>query len=110
MAVRRSRTLLRVEPIIPELHPTPFDDPAWLFEPKYDGFRGILHVTPAGAVFTSKRNLPLKRFDELAREVRDQLQVRDAILDGEVLAVDPDGHPNFLALNARPGLAPLCSL
>jgi hypothetical protein len=24
----------------------PFDDPAWLFEPKYDGFRGLLYVSP----------------------------------------------------------------
>jgi ATP-dependent DNA ligase len=29
-----------VEPIVPELYPTAFDDPAWLFEPKYDGSRG----------------------------------------------------------------------
>ena len=32
-----------VESIVPELlYPTAFDDPAWLFEPKYDGFRGLL--------------------------------------------------------------------
>ena len=44
---------------------------------------GLLHTTPIGATFTSKRGLPLKRFDQLAREVRHQLGARDAIPDGE---------------------------
>ena len=35
--------------------PDAFDHPDWLFEPKYDGFRGLLHLTPTGAAFTSKR-------------------------------------------------------
>ena len=33
----------------------PFDDPAWLFEPKYDGYRGLLYVTRKGCHFRSKR-------------------------------------------------------
>ena len=65
---------------------------------QYDGFRGLLHFTHRGAAFTSKRGLPLKRFDKLAREVRGQLRVRDAILDGEVLAIDSEGHARFLLL------------
>jgi ATP-dependent DNA ligase len=27
------------------LRGTPSDDPAWLFGPKYDGYRGLLQVT-----------------------------------------------------------------
>lgn len=43
----RSRTTLPlVQPIVPVLRGVPFDDPAWLFEPKYDGFRGLLYVAP----------------------------------------------------------------
>jgi ATP-dependent DNA ligase len=30
-----------MDPIIPVIRPEPFDDPAFLFELKYDGFRGI---------------------------------------------------------------------
>jgi hypothetical protein len=93
-----TRTLPAIQLIIPELHGVPFDGPAWLFEPKYDGFRGLLHITATHAAFTSKRGLLLKRFDQLARQVRDQLGVRDAILNGEVLAMDPSGHVNFLLL------------
>src|ERR687896_2246945 len=93
-----TKTLPAIQPILPELQATPFDHPDWLFEPKYDGFRGLLHITPSGAGFTSKRGLPLKRFDQLAREVRDHLRVRDAILDGEVLAIDEQSRPRFLFL------------
>lgn len=34
-----------VEPIVPVLYPQPFDGPEWLFEPKYEGFRGLLYLT-----------------------------------------------------------------
>jgi hypothetical protein len=33
-----ARTLPQVQPIIRMLRGVPFDDPAWLFEAKYDGF------------------------------------------------------------------------
>ena len=33
--------LPRVQPIIPTWRREPFDDPEWLFEFKYDGFRGL---------------------------------------------------------------------
>jgi bifunctional non-homologous end joining protein LigD len=79
------RTFPRVESILPEVRSVPFDHPDWLFEPKYDGFRGLLHVTPTNATFLSKRRLTLKQFASLADEIRDPLRVRDAVLDGEVV-------------------------
>jgi ATP-dependent DNA ligase len=36
---RISRTLPTVEPILLTPRVDPFDDPAWLFEPKYNGYR-----------------------------------------------------------------------
>src|SRR5215203_6464917 len=38
---RPAVTLPKVEPIVPTKRSEPFNHPAWLFEPKYDGFRGI---------------------------------------------------------------------
>jgi ATP-dependent DNA ligase len=35
-----------VQPIVPVLRGAPFGDPDWLFEPKYDGFRGVLLRDP----------------------------------------------------------------
>jgi bifunctional non-homologous end joining protein LigD len=97
--VRRSQTILpRVAPVIPVLYPQPFDHPDWMFEPKYDGFRGILSITPTTATLHSKRGRMLTRFGEFPDEVRDQLRSRDAILDGEVLALDPEGRADFRLL------------
>jgi ATP-dependent DNA ligase len=36
--------LPRVQPIAPIRRPGPFDDPGWLFDLKYDGFRGICYL------------------------------------------------------------------
>jgi ATP-dependent DNA ligase len=51
MTSRRPRavTALRlVEAILLTARRDPFDNPAWLFEPKYDGYRGLLYVTRKG--------------------------------------------------------------
>lgn len=45
MPTRRAITLPLVAPIVPVLRDHPFDDLAYLFEPKYDGFRGLLYLS-----------------------------------------------------------------
>jgi bifunctional non-homologous end joining protein LigD len=92
---RVSSTLTTVEPILLTPRPDPFDDPAWLFEPKYDGYRGLLHVTRKSCHFRSKRRNLLNRFEELCHWVREGLPVKEAILDGEVVALDSEGRQNF---------------
>jgi ATP-dependent DNA ligase len=79
MASRRSRvtgTLPVVEPILLTPRRDPFNDPAWLFEPKYDGYRGLLYVTRKDCHFRSKRGNVLRRFEELCHWVRDELPVK----------------------------------
>jgi bifunctional non-homologous end joining protein LigD len=92
-----------VEPIIPVLYPTPFDGPEWLFEPKYDGFRGLLYLSGRECRFRTKRGNHLRRFDQLCYWVRDELGTRDVILDGEVVALDEYGRQDFRLLMARQG-------
>ncbi len=70
----------------------PFDDAAWLFEPKYDGYRGLLYVTRKGCWIRSKRGNVLKRLQELCYWVRQEVLVKEAILDGEVVALDSEGR------------------
>jgi CheY-like chemotaxis protein len=80
---RRAVTLPLVEPIVPVLRDQPFDDPAYLFEPKYDGFRGLLYLSGRECHFRSKRGNMLKQFAELCDWVRHELRVKEVILDGE---------------------------
>jgi bifunctional non-homologous end joining protein LigD len=100
---KRTATLPLVEPIVPVARGVPFDDPAYLFEPKYDGFRGLLYVTRQECYFRSKRGNILKQFQELAYWVREELAVKEVILDGEVVALDPQGRQDFRALLAGRG-------
>ena len=94
-----SRTLPLVEPIRLTPRREPFEDSTWLFEPKYDGYRGLLYVTRQGCHFHSKRGNILKRFEQLCYWVREELPVKEAILDGEVKA--GGSHSRAVRLSPR---------
>ena len=103
MSPRVARTLPEVQPILLTPRRDPFGDPAWLFEPKYDGYRGLLYISRKGCLIRSKRGNLLRRFDQLCYWVREELTVKEAILDGEVVALDSDGRQNFRDLMAGRG-------
>jgi bifunctional non-homologous end joining protein LigD len=100
---RRAVTLPLVAPIVPVLRDQAFDDPAYLFEPKYDGFRGLLYLSGRECHFRSKRGNVLKQFEQLCYWVREELRVKEANLDGEVVALDSEGRQDFRGLLARRG-------
>jgi hypothetical protein len=52
-----------LKPIVPAVRRDAFDDPAWLFDLKLDGFRGIAERI-AGRML-SKNGKWLKRFEKL---------------------------------------------
>ncbi len=93
--LRRSSDLPQIDPIILSARPDSFDHPDWLFEPKYDGFRGILYHSMGICRIRSRRNLQFDRFDDLCSRVAGVLGSRDAILDGEVVALNRQGKPVF---------------
>src|SRR5215471_14470737 len=53
-AISRGVALPRVQPIIPTRRKEPFDDPDWLFEFKYDGFRGLCYLERSRNRFISR--------------------------------------------------------
>ena len=76
----------------------PFDDPAWLFQPKYEGLRGFAIRTPTGCEIRSARELRPERLAELSERVAAVLGTREAVLDGEVVGLAPDGRPSLREL------------
>jgi len=93
--------LPRVQPIAPTWRKEPFDDPDWLFEFKYDGFRALCYLEQRRNRLISRNGNIMTRFDELAERVAGVLDVDDAILDGEIIAVDETGRPQFYDLLLR---------
>ncbi len=83
-----------IEPLMPDQRADAFNHPDWLFEPKYDGIRALAYVTPSNCSFASPRNAPLDRASELLLALPGQVNARDAILDGEIVALDRHGRPS----------------
>ena len=94
-------TLPRVQPIIATWRKEPFDDPGWLFDFKYDGFRGLCYIEQARCRFFSRNGNVLSGCVELGKRVAAVLEVDEAILDGEVIAPDETGRPQFYDLLRR---------
>src|SRR3954469_11840358 len=87
-----------IAPIVPTLKTDGFNHPAWLFEPKYDGFRGLLFFTRSACSLYAKRGNLMSRFAGLARQVAAELGVRELILDGEIVSLDDEGRIDFWGL------------
>ena len=87
-------------PMLVEKAATLFDDPAWTYEPKWDGFR-MLAAVRDGSVRLISRNG--HSFTNLFWPVSDALRGFPAslLLDGEVIAINDKGRPDFEALQQR---------
>jgi len=74
------------------------EDPGWLHELKYDGYRLFCRIDH-GRVSVLTRNAQdwTARFGVLAQAAI-QLPARQAIIDGEIVAVDDDGSQSFQRL------------
>lgn len=80
---------------------SPFDDPKWVFEDKYDGFRMVASIE-GGKVTLYSRNgkIVSENYKEVARAL--ERVKADAVLDGELVALDQSGVSRFQLLqNAR---------
>jgi bifunctional non-homologous end joining protein LigD len=90
-----------IEPMTATLADSPFSDPDWLFELKWDGYRVQAHVRDGRVALYTRRGLDAAAyFPELAGPPT-WIDAREAILDGEVVALNSDGEPDFGLLQAR---------
>jgi bifunctional non-homologous end joining protein LigD len=103
MSPRTTRALPTIEPIVPVSGSPPLHHPQWIYEPKFDGFRGVLYVSGRECYIRSRREKVLSRFADLALRVGAELHTREVILDGEVVALDDEGRMDFRALLAGKG-------
>jgi bifunctional non-homologous end joining protein LigD len=94
----------RYQPMLAEGGGEPFDDPRWRFEPKLDGIRALAEMETGGTVFRTRRGRDVTfQYPDIhmIHELVDQV---NAVLDGEIVAVDGDGRNSFEALQQRMNL------
>jgi bifunctional non-homologous end joining protein LigD len=75
----------------------PFDDRAWVFETKWDGFRAIAVAAPGRASLYSRNGNDISRkYPSICSALAAIKQ--EAVLDGELVALDQDGRSRFQLL------------
>jgi bifunctional non-homologous end joining protein LigD len=90
-----------IAPMLAVSAPLPADTKDWAFEFKWDGVRAIVFVDGGRVQATSRNDKDLtESFPEL-RAIGDFLGSRSAILDGEIVAFDESGRPDFGRLQQR---------
>jgi bifunctional non-homologous end joining protein LigD len=81
----------------------PFSDPDWIFETKWDGYRSVCFLKNGEARFVSRNQIEMTpQYPELAT-IGKHVRAKEAILDGEICALDSQGIPRFQLLQRRGG-------
>src|SRR6202049_18246 len=93
-----------IHPMLATSVDVPFDDPEWLFEIKWDGYRAIAFIAKGKVRLVSRNQNDLTaQYPEL-QSVPSFIQAETAILDGEVAALDEQGRSSFSLMPQRTGI------
>jgi|SRR5581483_1002133 len=94
---RESKLPKHLQPMLATLIDAPFDDPGWVFETKWDGFRLVASIEKRSVTLHSRNGVivsdsckPIAKALEKAR--------RDCVIDGELVAFDAHGISRFQLL------------
>jgi bifunctional non-homologous end joining protein LigD len=93
-----------IDPMLATLVEEPFDDPQWIYEVKWDGYRAVAFLRQGKAALVSRNQNDLTgEFPEIAAAMG-ELAVESAVIDGEVVALDEEGRPSFSLMQQRTGM------
>lgn len=83
-----------VKPMLATLVDKPFDEPGWLFEVKWDGYRSVIYLNNGTVDMKSRNN---KDFNEKFYAIHNALKQWkiNAVLDGEIMVLNDEGISNF---------------
>jgi bifunctional non-homologous end joining protein LigD len=94
---------LAIQPMLAVSTEKPFNDPEWLFEIKWDGYRALSFIDDGNVRLVSRNQNDLSaQFSEL-QSLPSHVKAKRAILDGEVVAVDEEGRASFSLMQQRTG-------
>ncbi len=93
-----------IHPMLATLTDQPFENPDWLFEIKWDGYRAVSLIEAGRLRLLSRhQNDFTAQFPELG-ELPGAVHADTAILDGEIVALDARGRSSFSLMQQRTGI------
>ena len=94
---RASTLPKRLQPMLATLTDAPFDDPAWVFEDKFDGFRMVSEIRGGKVALYSRNGKILSHsYIDVAKALEGVKG--DAVIDGELVAIGKGGVSHFQLL------------
>ena len=98
---KNSSTSISVSDFVPPMLATAtkkiFNDPNWIYELKWDGYRMLSNIESGNVKLFSRKGISFnKKFSEILTDL-EQIPY-DVILDGEVVVLGKNGKPQFQAL------------
>jgi bifunctional non-homologous end joining protein LigD len=93
--MKRMAMLKTIQPMLPTLYKCAFSSREWLFELTWDGFREICFLDKGVVRFVSRNQRSLSEKFPVLQEGSRDVEAVNAILDGEIVALDPNGMPLF---------------
>jgi bifunctional non-homologous end joining protein LigD len=95
-----------VRPMLATPIAKPFDNPDWVFEIKWDGYRAVAFIEEGRVRLVSRSQNDLTaQFPELGALPK-FVRAQRTILDGEIVALDEKGRPSFSLMQQRTGFHP----
>lgn len=90
-----------IKPMLTSIADAAFNDKNWQFEIKWDGYRAVSYMTKNEVLIRSRNDLS---FNEKFSDVHEALLGwgLNAVVDGEVVVLDAEGHADFEALQNWP--------
>jgi bifunctional non-homologous end joining protein LigD len=89
-----------LRPMLAEAQEKPFNAPGWLFELKLDGYRTLACRDQTSRLLSRNGNDLSACFPEIVQALK-ALPFERVLLDGELVALDEHGRPNFQRLQQR---------
>ena len=90
-----------VRPMLASAGDLPTKDEGWAYEMKWDGVRAVVYVDGGRARVLTRNDREVSATYPELRAMAEALGGTRVVLDGEIVAFDAAGRPNFGALQAR---------
>lgn len=86
-----------IAPMLAGVSKQAFDDPEWIYEIKWDGYRAIAEITDDNVLFYSRNGIDLsQRFPSIYEQLKKIKHV--CIIDGEIVLFNEHNQPDFQKL------------